>query len=190
MNPVWCPTPGFLDELELPSIETLDFDLRINFGGTIIPNKLKSDRSYLHSTTNFQNLLNELKIEPTDDNTITKFYLSYHYNCYTSIILTSVCNSRRQLRLITEGSNLPFESYQYLEDGSRLTKLISGYSLRVFATATVSSFAFSGFLMIAGLGYFSTLIIKNTIVFFLANKSQIKMQANYELDLKSQFKRE
>ena len=51
---------NYLDELVLPSIETLNMDVNIIFAGKSMPDKLLSDKSLLKYSHNFESLLREV----------------------------------------------------------------------------------------------------------------------------------
>lgn len=191
MNPVWCPTQGFQDILELPSIAQLNLNMRINFAGDTVPSELKSSNYRTFFKTNFSEILREFGVSDLEFKAgVIRFYKRYQFECRQSPLLIYSCGLKVSNKILDGGvRGPPQEFYQPMhEDGVRLTKSASGYSLKIQAVATIHHLSFSGILVVLGMFYISTIICKNTLELFFASSPQIKAQKDADLDFAKHLK--
>lgn len=88
------------------------------------------------------------------------------------------------------GTSSTIDFYEQLPKGARLTHSVSGYNINVQTSAVINHISVCGFLVILGFWYFSTLITKDLLVFFLDKKTKenINSQGDADLDVNKHFK--
>lgn len=191
MNPVWCPTPGFQDILELPSIADLNLNIRINYAGDSIPGQLKVSNEDTFFKTTFNKVFKEAGLEGQEIKTgIIRFYKRFQYECQQSILLLYSCKLEVNMKILDGGTRgPPQEFYQPMhEDGSRLTKTASGFSLKTQTTAVIYHLSFAGMVIILGMFYFSTIICKQLLEYLFVSDKRILAQKDADLDFSKHLK--
>jgi hypothetical protein len=191
MNPVWCQTPGFQDILELPSIAELSLNLRVNFAGDSIPSELKLANQKTTFKTTFNQIFKDSGLETYEFKAgVIRFYRRYQYECQQSLMLSYSCIMHSSIKILDNGiRGPPQEFYQSMhEDGYRLTKSASGFSLKAQAVAVIYHLSLSGFMVILGMFYFSTIICKMLLGYLFASSPQIETQKDANLDLAKHLK--
>lgn len=193
MNPVWCPTPGFQDILELPSITNLNLNIRVNYAGESVPGVLKASNEMTFFKTNFQKVLKEAGLDGQEvQKGVIRFYKRFQFECRQSVLLLYSCAMQIEQKVLDGGiRGPPQEFYQPMhEDGWRLTKTASGFSLKAQTTAVIYHLSFAGVMVILGMFYFSTIMCKQVLEFLFVSDKQVLSQKDADLDFNKHLKDE
>lgn len=108
--------------------------------------------------------------------------ITKQFECTKTFFLTYSCKAQSSIKEIDEPEKVPPRmTYSELADGSRLTKQMGGYSLRVQATAIIHKFSYCGFFIILGFFFIITLLIKDLLGFFIADSAMVAKQRHADL---------
>lgn len=192
-SPLWCPTPGFLDDFHFPSIEDLSLEITVLYSGESIPSHLRDASGLMKLKTKIKTLINydENHLDKNIDDSVKKIILNIDFECSPTFYFGYHCDSSTETT-IDENPVLGkfLETNEDLDEGARLANRMAGYSLRVSSRGVIHHLSATGIFMVLGFFYVATLLVKEILFLFVDARDKLEKQRHNDLYVDHHLKEE